>query len=153
SKVRLLAVQELRAFAALLVVVHHAFSTIHQYDLFRLFGNAGVDIFFVISGFNHDVQAVATTGADDLARFPDKAHQAHRAALLAADHGVDRSDAPASRTVFGLPPGSRARDGVLLAHSVLGQPGHHSAAAGSRLDADIRDALLCDLCSPPVTSS
>lgn len=69
---RLLAVQELRAFAALLVVVHHAFSTIHQYDLgtsalaefgqFRLFGNAGVDIFFVISGFNHDVQAVATTG-------------------------------------------------------------------------------------------
>lgn len=58
---RLLAIQELRAVAALLVVVHHALTTVAQYDfglsrLARLgqfydFGNAGVDIFFVISGF------------------------------------------------------------------------------------------------------
>lgn len=56
-----MAVQELRAFAALLVVVHHALSTVEQYQLgdsalsdfryFYIFGIAGVDIFFVISGF------------------------------------------------------------------------------------------------------
>lgn len=58
---RLLAIQELRALAALLVVVHHALTLVNQYGLgdsslasfgqFYWFGNAGVDIFFVISGF------------------------------------------------------------------------------------------------------
>jgi exopolysaccharide production protein ExoZ len=59
--VRLIAIQHLRAIAALLVVVHHALTTADQYRLgesglanfgeFYLFGNAGVDIFFVVSGF------------------------------------------------------------------------------------------------------
>lgn len=58
---RLIAIQHLRAIAALLVVFHHALTTAQQYRLgesdlanfgeLYLFGNAGVDIFFVVSGF------------------------------------------------------------------------------------------------------
>ncbi len=55
-KFNIISIQYLRAFAALLVVFHHARYQITDFEVFYkggvwLFGQAGVDIFFVISGF------------------------------------------------------------------------------------------------------
>jgi exopolysaccharide production protein ExoZ len=55
-KSTIISIQILRALAALLVVFHHARYQISEFedyfaDGFWLFGQAGVDIFFVISGF------------------------------------------------------------------------------------------------------
>ena len=55
-KLSIISIQILRAFAALLVVFHHARYQIPEFEVFFYggvwpFGQAGVDIFFVISGF------------------------------------------------------------------------------------------------------
>ena len=55
-KFTIISIQILRAFAALLVVFHHARYQIQDFEVFFHggiwpFGQAGVDIFFVISGF------------------------------------------------------------------------------------------------------
>ncbi|GEO40243.1 acyltransferase [Skermanella aerolata] len=55
-KFTIISIQILRAFAALLVVFHHARYQIPEFEVFFhgeiwQFGQAGVDIFFVISGF------------------------------------------------------------------------------------------------------
>lgn len=55
-KFNIISIQYLRAFAALLVVFHHARYQITDFEVFFKagvwpFGQAGVDIFFVISGF------------------------------------------------------------------------------------------------------
>lgn len=55
--------QVLRAIAALMVVLHHARLSVPGSDAWPSFGEAGVDIFFVISGF---VMAYTTKLDDDL---------------------------------------------------------------------------------------
>ena len=54
--------QVLRAVAALMVVLHHARLSVPGSQGWPSFGEAGVDIFFVISGF---VMAYTTAGLDD----------------------------------------------------------------------------------------
>ena len=148
---QLLSIQILRAVAALAVLTHHTLFEISFYISGRgvaqdiLVGAAGVDLFFVISGFVMVYSSESTVWPQRRAAGVSAAPAgAHRAALLGGvgHHSglcADRLSRP-DRHLFG-----RQRDRFVCIRALprpgAGQP--DAANSRARLDAQLRNVLLC----------
>ncbi len=131
-------IQYLRAVAALLVMLHHATD---KAGMGWVLGAAGVDVFFVISGFIMCLITGAAAG-DPRPVFWRTGREADRADLLAGDVGDGHARGP-----LGLFPNLKLTIAHVMASLFfipMRSPANGRNLAGPRagMDAELRDVLL-----------